>query len=958
MAPPEKKARTEEPAGKEKEAEKPEEPKDAEMKVEEKKPVEPPKELEEDAVVDKKLPRVKETPRFLVQDTTLNVMQSTNGRLLMALSDGGVQHLLAGARANVGLKGGRYMFELKIVEHTNPVEDPQAKSIPKPRNMVRAGFAVAGSPLVMSDASEYVYFDSDGGFAQCGKRQGGGARFSRGDTIAVLLNLDEASPNGNTVSLFKNGVRASKPQPLPESLKGKTLFPAVTFRLMTLDVHFGPKPMAPLPFNCRMVQDAYLKDATVATYPALKDGKGEVVVPVGLPDEGLFDWLDMFLAKNPGYTELSDRMVLDWAERSGVLRKGGYKARTSNDKPEKGFGIRELDDDSVHRLLLSVASLHPRNFVVAEVKGNLLQAERGELLARFPGSCFRRVGHVIVGEPTTDFKKRTGQLVLQHKQELSDAAFKAKKAEEKRKKLQEKRQKQLERAKKKAEKERKKKLEAARKAKEEAEKKKKAEAEAKKKKDGKEEKKDGEEEEPPKVELTSEEKALLFRKLPSPDLNPLALSTSMGKFTLPEKDEGFDEVRYEWSKGPKAQEYVKAWVLEKKRTTRVEELKPSNWFRKHLAQWHKALDRYQAKLSEHRAQERKKAQAAAAPKKDAAKPAAAKEGDEEKKDEKKEEEKEEEKEEKEEEKEEEPPVDFEKLDVFSVGDILNVGGGMPLFKDFQTEDWALATLRFELHLLAHAFQNDVEDKDRTGIPLEHLAFYYNKYYNKTLNPKLYGVEGIQELVALVNDAVYVTRKEVLASQLKVEMESVQVFMQLAEEARRYRGLRIALGEEAAQLKVDARALQQGAPAMQRPGVKGPKVWQGARSSSSGGAGWGTGGTQTGWTRGWWSGASGGAGGKGAWNGDSNAKGSGKKWEPKGQPGQRPIRVGQKGSSPIGAAKNAGEAGAPKQVAPRILAPKLIKPPTAAGLVRPSSAFLKGKSKGKGKGKGKGKAGGK
>ena len=46
----------------------------------------------------------------------------------------------------------------------------------------------------------------------------------------------------------------------------------------------------------------------------------EVLFPVGLPDEGMFDWLDMFLAKNPTYTELSDRVILDWAHKSGLWR--------------------------------------------------------------------------------------------------------------------------------------------------------------------------------------------------------------------------------------------------------------------------------------------------------------------------------------------------------------------------------------------------------------------------------------------------------------------------------------------------------------------------------------------------------------------------------------------------------------------------------------------------------------
>merc|ERR1711957_407315 len=121
-----------------------------------------------------------------------------------------------------------------------------------------------------------------------------------------------------------------------------------------------------------------------------------------------------------------------------------------------------------------------------------------------------------------------------------------------------------------------KKAAAAKKAEQEAEKK----AAAKKK--AAEEKKEGEEEEeeeeeekeeeekdedPPKVELTAEEQALRFIKSSTPDLVPYVLSTSFSKFSAPEKDEGFTEIRYEWAKAPKSKEYLKAWILEKKTST-------------------------------------------------------------------------------------------------------------------------------------------------------------------------------------------------------------------------------------------------------------------------------------------------------------------------------------------------------------------------------------------------------
>merc|ERR1712151_732991 len=122
----------------------------------------------------------------------------------------------------------------------------------------------------------------------------------------------------------------------------------VNFRNMTVHVNFGPEPLAPLPFKCKMVADGLTKDVAVKKADPVKAGKCDVVVPVALPDEGPFDFLDLYHQKNPGYTEISDRAIVDWAVKSGVYRRG-YK--TTNDKPEMGSGIQNLDDGSVSRFL-------------------------------------------------------------------------------------------------------------------------------------------------------------------------------------------------------------------------------------------------------------------------------------------------------------------------------------------------------------------------------------------------------------------------------------------------------------------------------------------------------------------------------------------------------------------------------------------------------------------------------
>ena len=261
---------------------------------------------------------------FQAPDTTLNVMVGARN-ILMMLNEGGLHYLFAGARANVGLRSGRYMFEVKILELLNQTEAMQLRT-PVPKHVLRIGFSTAASTPIMGDNEESICFDSDGGLWFNKTRVPLVAKYGPECTLAVVLNLDRNSSNANTLSLFKDGQRLADPQQLPETLCGKALYPTLTYKNMNVHVNFGPAPYVPLPFKCTMVQQAALEDIEIATQPP-SNGKYEVIFPVCLPDEGTFDWADWFLRCNPHYTELSERMVVDWAVRSGIYRpKAATKA--------------------------------------------------------------------------------------------------------------------------------------------------------------------------------------------------------------------------------------------------------------------------------------------------------------------------------------------------------------------------------------------------------------------------------------------------------------------------------------------------------------------------------------------------------------------------------------------------------------------------------------------------------
>merc|ERR1740129_1219904 len=120
------------------------------------------------------------------------------------------------------------------------------------------------------------------------------------------------------------------------------------------------------------------------------------------------------------------------------------------------------------------------------------------------------------------------------------------------------------------------------------------------KEEGKEEEKEEEAEEeedtqPPVVELTEEEERIWFLTHSIPDLSAQVINQVFGQFTIPDKSEGFDDIRFEWQNENKSKDYLQKWVLEKKLTSRIEDLQPSEWFKNKHAEWTKILEEWKGK---------------------------------------------------------------------------------------------------------------------------------------------------------------------------------------------------------------------------------------------------------------------------------------------------------------------------------------------------------------------------
>jgi hypothetical protein len=463
--------------------------------------------------------------------------------------------------------------------------------------------------------------------------------------------------------------------------------------------------------------------------------------------------------------------MLDWAVKSGL----GSKGKTSLDRPSLSTGIPGLDDLSVVGLAKAIAPFHKRNFLVMELSNNLSVTQRAKTLEKFSG--FKKRAAVLMGEPSSEYKAMVQSHLLNAKKAKVAAAIQKKVAAE----------------------ERVKKLEAVKKARLEGSKKD-GEVEA----EVKAEEKAEEPSEP--VTLSDEAKSVVFRKLEAPYMAPNVVANKFATFSIPAQSEGFDAIDFLWQKEGVAKAHLQSYIQQKKLNSRVDSLVPGDWCKKEWKEFLAVLSAFKQKQSEWKNPATKKAKIAAEEK--AAKGDDATEAD-----------------------AEPMKIDAEDLDVFSVADVNDIGSGEPLYANFQFEDWALLAVRFELHLLVHAFRKDIADSERPGFHESHVGFYYNKYFNKQWSSKNFGRDNFNDVVELIKENVSVSKTGILEALLG-EDAPVKSFVHLVEEHRRDRQRRFDAGVESAQLKFQrtpqapAHSPQQGQQVIRPPqgagqGVKRP-----------------------------------------------------------------------------------------------------------------------------------------
>lgn len=139
-------------------------------------------------------------------------------------------------------------------------------------------------------------------------------------------------------------------------------------------------------------------------------------------------------------------------------------------------------------------------------------------------------------------------------------------------------------------------------------------------------------------------------------------------------------------------------------------------------------------------------------------------------------------------------------DTFAVEDINDVNNhGMPLYSKFSQEDWTLAALRYEIHIMLSAFQKEVEETKRPGIHKNLFVEYFRLYGRRDFYSENYGAANLDVFCEMMKDTFVINDDGLMMPEHDPETVP-SIFIRLTENARRERQRRIDLGDATAKLE--------------------------------------------------------------------------------------------------------------------------------------------------------------
>ncbi|GER48171.1 heterogeneous nuclear ribonucleoprotein U-likeprotein 1 [Striga asiatica] len=327
-------------------------------------------------------------------DCDIDFTVEGDGLVGSALYEEGFAYCWSGARANIGIRGGKYCFGCKIIS-AQPVhmEDTPLDS----QNICRVGISRGDEDVRNMGETLYSFgYGGTGKFSNSGSFLEYGEEFGVGDTIVCAVDL-ENSPMAS-ISFSKNGVWLGVAKHFDAGPNGlgvvgspvkrlhweSALFPHVLLKNVVVQLQFSIADGLN-PVEGYKPWDAAVMDGNAILGPAFSNiNDCEVIMMVGLPASGKTTWAEKWVKEHPEkrYVLLGTNLVLEQMKVPGLLRKGNYGER---------FELLMNRATKIFNTLLSRASKIPRNFIIDQT--NVYKSARKRKLKPF--ADFMKIAAVV-----------------------------------------------------------------------------------------------------------------------------------------------------------------------------------------------------------------------------------------------------------------------------------------------------------------------------------------------------------------------------------------------------------------------------------------------------------------------------------------------------------------------------------------------------------------------------------
>jgi len=257
-------------------------------------------------------------------DSHLDLRINPDGLGATCLHTDGFQYMWKGSRATHGVRGGAYMFEVRVVEAL-PVSMPDTAKATQ--NICRVGASMPLSSLFLGDTTESWGWGGTGKKSHNNTYADYGGRYSVGDVVGVIVDIDNLQ-----ISFTKNGQFMGVAfNNITDAVLTTGLFPHILVKNMKVEVNFSrQRAWYQPPGHVRFFDEAtgtHMMDNLVDRPASVKEA--EFVMMVGLPACGKTYWALKHMEENPkkNYYLLGTNAVIDQMKVVGLTRKGNYAQR-------------------------------------------------------------------------------------------------------------------------------------------------------------------------------------------------------------------------------------------------------------------------------------------------------------------------------------------------------------------------------------------------------------------------------------------------------------------------------------------------------------------------------------------------------------------------------------------------------------------------------------------------------